>query len=166
MKKVAKNRKAVGNQTDQALRRLAQIKAMPTLQLVGEVLARAQLIEEIMRAYIVNGSAKYSDPRQVRGTFGSLRFQFNKIYPNEGTLLTSLESANDVRNDVAHNTFLINWFFEDLLKGVRKRDVNRFNHRSLEKMLHVMDDCVFQFRSFMKKVPLTIYDAKLSNWNR
>ena len=145
----------------QLFKRWFEIKSMPPLQLVGEILARAQLIEELMRVYIVNGSKKYRDPRQVNGTFGKLKVDFKKIYQEEG-LLESLDDANEARNDIAHNSFLIGWFIGYLLKGHRKVDIDRFNHRPLEKMFCIMDSCLFEFQKFMKKVPLEVYDFKIS----
>jgi len=161
MKKSFKTKKFSKDPMTQVLKQVLEIKNMPLLQLAGEILARAQLIEELMRAYVVNNSTKYSDPRQVRGTFGQLKVKFKEIYPKEKELLEILDYANDVRNDIAHSSFLIGWFIEDLLKGHKKADIDRFNHRTLEKMFNVVDACVFEFIKFMKRVPLKDYDAKI-----
>jgi len=163
MKKIQTSKKLTGNKKDQEVfKRLAEIKSMPSHQLVGEILMRAQLIEEFMRAYIVNGSKKYNHPRQVKGTFGQLKMIFKKIYPEEASLSECLDAANEVRNDIAHNTFLIDWFIGDLLKGHKNSDIDRFNHRGFEKMLHIIDDCLVEFRKFMKRVTLRTYDLKIS----
>lgn len=162
MKRNLRPEKSSSDRTHQLFRRIFEIKTMPTFQLVGEILARAQLLEELMRAYIVNGSKKYNHPRQVRGTFGQLKMNFKKIYSREKNLLDCLDSANETRNDIAHNSFLIDWFVKDLLRGYKEADIDRFNHKGLEKMLDIMDSCLVEFQKFMKRVSLKTYDLKIS----
>lgn len=164
MRKILKNNKINRDELMKSVwKRWAEIKGMPPLQLVGSILAYAQVIEEFMRMYIINNSKKYTHPRQLKGTFGNLRSEFKKIYPKEKGLLECLENANDTRTDVAHYVFLIAWYTEDMLKksGQKSDDIGRFNHRTLEKMLYIMEDCLFEFRRFLKKNPPRNYDAKI-----
>src|SRR5581483_7824463 len=109
----AKTKKS-GGDIDAGLRRLIEIKSMSIMELAGAILGRAQLLEEMMRMYIVAKSTEYHNPREVEGTFGSLRLKFRDFYPEQVELLEALKTANEVRNELAHSTFLVSWFIEGL----------------------------------------------------
>jgi hypothetical protein len=150
--KKEKTKKKSLKRFSKALERLLQIKALPELELSALILIRSQIIEELMRMYIASKSEEYSHPRQVKGTFGSLRHKFTKLYPEERDFLEWLEIANETRNDIAHYNQLISLFIEDILED--RKASNRLNHRMLEKQLSAMEECVSQFFIFSYKYPL------------
>lgn len=98
----------------------ARTYEMNTLELVGAILARAQLIESIMRRYIADLSGEH--PSDANGTFGQLKERFKGLYPDETDLHESLDIANEVRNDAAHTDFLGIWTVLDVDLRMRSRD--------------------------------------------
>ena len=139
---------------DEALRRWAEMKALSPFELVGMILARAQLLEELMRMEILRKIKRYSHPRQIKGTFGVVKSHFKKLYPTATILHEALDDANEVRNSIAHDSFLISWFLEGKLKDHPKKYVDHFNHKTLEKHLHVVDNCLVEFMKFRKSNPI------------
>ena len=127
---------------------------MSMIELMGLILVRAQILEELMRLYIVDGFDRYRHARDVKGTFGTLKQQFKTLYPEEAELLGWLDIANEVRNEVAHSEFLVSGWIRDALEGHDSEAVDRFVLKGTRKSLWAIDECVAHFMRFRSNHPI------------
>lgn len=109
-------------------------------ELIGAILARAQVIEEFMRHYIA--AATDRRPDEVNGTFGRLRLEFARLYPEETHLNRQLEVANEVRNEAAHSDALIAAFIRQVMVGHDPYGVDRLTRKGVRKSLYLIQDAM------------------------
>ena len=81
---------------------------------------------------------------------GRSKAKFKDLFPDALALHEALDDANDVRNSIAHDCFLVSWFVQEILKEKDKGDIARFNHKTLEKHLYIIDSCLIEFVKFQK----------------
>jgi hypothetical protein len=132
-----------------------RLESMSYMELIGSVLGRAQIIEEVMRMMIVRASDTFVHPRQVKGTFDYLVVQFKELYPNEGFLIDLLETGRDTRNGAAHDDLLVALFISDLLSDEHsEEDIDRFNRRGMRKTVEGMDWLLKEMLKFLREHPV------------
>lgn len=124
----------------------ARTMTLSVPELIGEILARSQVIEEIMRLAIAHRAG--SSPREIAGTFGVLKGRFTELYPEEEQLISSLESANESRNEAAHSDVLVAAFIGSILEGGDPIAVERYTRKGVRKSLYLMQDCLVYMLRF------------------
>jgi len=124
----------------------ARTMVLSVPELIGEILARSQIIEEILRLAIAHRAG--SSPREIEGTFGVLKGRFKDLYPEEQQLISWLESANESRNEAAHSDVLVAAFIGSILEGGDPIAVERFTRKGIRKSLYVMQDCLVYMLEF------------------
>ena len=78
MQRLAMPAKTDKKALDVVLERWIELKNRSEFELVGMILARAQLLEEMMKVQIVDRSKRYNGPRDVKGTFGPIKSQIQR----------------------------------------------------------------------------------------
>lgn len=111
------------------------LKVASQTELVGAILVRSQVIEEILREAYAHEKG-LDGPRAVneRWTFGKLLNEFRALFPDEEVLLGWLDGAKEARDDAAHSTFLIGIYVSEVLRDYPDQEaVQRFNQKALCK---------------------------------
>src|SRR5690554_4483116 len=135
----------------------ARTMEMTLEELMGAILARAQVLEEFMRHYIA--MERDCMPRQVKGPFGKLRKEFADLHPGETALLSSLEVANDVRNEAAHSNVLVANFIRQVLSDFEPDGVDRFLRKGVRESLYAIQEALIHMLEFFRRNPLEYDDG-------
>lgn len=142
----------------EAARYRARLDDMSYIELIGSILARAQVIEEAMRMLIVGASDEYGHPREIKGTFGQVLNRFRRLYPEEHDLIELLELAREARNDAAHTALLVAHFIEGQLPDQDPDSVRSFQRRAMRKTVEGMDWALREILRFLRGHPVEIPD--------